>query len=109
MITYDEIGKLAKGITVFAVRNETSLENFHADQVPITNERMKILMKEIVNNINFILEQMYESEESCDNIEQFLMKYANKYAYNWDDPDKSEFEKYIEKRYQDKRKKGNNE
>jgi len=92
--TREDIGKLSKGIVAFCVRNETSLENYHSDNVPITDERMKVLMKEIVNNMNFVLENLY-NEESSELMESFLLKYAALYTRKWDDPEEPDVVKNL--------------
>ena len=44
----NELADITKGIIALCIRNNTSLEDFHSEKLPIDNERMKILMKDLL-------------------------------------------------------------
>ena len=82
-MTKDEvfIGELAKGLTAFCVRNNTSIEELHSSKEALTDEKMKALMIEIVNNVYFVLKGLYSDGRSV--MEGFLRMQERMYAKEW--------------------------
>ena len=93
-------GRFIKGLVALCVRNETSLEDFHAEGVPITDERMKTLMIEIVDNLALELRAFFDpsmGEMDRDLAFMDIASYGDRYAYRWDEPKVPEWHKeYIE-------------
>lgn len=90
----DEFANLVKGIVVKCVRN-TILEDYHSQQVPIDDERMKAFMIEVVDNIGYWIALLFSDEdigvgETKTSLSDFafeqLVKAGKDYAREWDDP-----------------------
>lgn len=58
-----DIKEAAKGLVAFCIRNNTVLEDYHAEQVPITDERIKQFMKDCVNNVYYVLSGLCEYDD----------------------------------------------
>ena len=84
-LSNDEIKMLSKSLIAFCVRHNTSLEKYHQEKVPITDERMKNLMIECVNNTYFILQNLLGGNSY--NIYKVLEDIDRKYTYDWNEPE----------------------
>lgn len=78
---------LALGMTAYCVRN-TCLEDFHAQGVPIDDEKMKILMKECSEKCTEVLSSLLSTDYMTKaTMSYFLMEQCIEYCQNWDIPD----------------------
>ncbi len=78
---------LALGMTAYCVRN-TCLEDFHAQGVPIDDEKMKIFMKECSEKCAEVLSNLLSTDYMTKaTMSFFLMEQCDKYCQEWDIPD----------------------
>lgn len=85
--TDGDIREAAKGLVASCVRN-TVLEDYHAEQAPITDERMKEFMIECVNNVYYILTGLCCSDgEIFSGSMVYLKEEARRNASRWNDPE----------------------
>ncbi len=78
---------LALGMTAYCVRN-TCLEDFHAQGVPIDDEKMKIFMKECSEKCAEVLSNLLSTDYMTKaTMSYFLMEQCDEYCQNWDIPD----------------------
>ena len=84
MKTDASIERLAVLFVVNCFRN-TVLETYHTDGVPVTDERMKALMKEAVNKLNTALHAIFTGDQATqDAAWEALNVY---FPQTWDKPD----------------------
>lgn len=84
--------EMAKGLIALCVRNNTVLEKYHSMQVPITDERMKELMIDCVNNAFFVLMNLCSDNNSTkENMKNVLKHEAMLYTQNWNEPEMPEW------------------
>lgn len=79
----EELSELAKGIAVKCIRNNTCLEDFHAEITEFDDPKMKQLMIDIVDNIYLVLIGLYSNHKEA--TEYFLKHDAKIYANEWND------------------------
>ncbi len=78
---------LALGMTAYCIRN-TCLEDFHAQGVPIDNEKMKMFMKECSEKCAEVLSGLLSTDYMTKaTMSYFLMEQCAKYCQEWDLPD----------------------
>lgn len=78
---------LALGMTAYCVRN-TCLEDFHAQGVPIDDEKMKLFMKECSEKCAEVLSNLLSTDYMTKaTMSYFLMEQCMEYCQNWDTPD----------------------
>lgn len=78
---------LALGMTAYCVRN-TCLEDFHAQGVPIDDEKMKIFMKECSEKCAEVLSNLLSTDYMTKaTMSYFLMEQCALYCQEWDTPD----------------------
>ena len=78
---------LALGMTAYCVRN-TCLEDFHAENTPIDDEKMKIFMKECSEKCSEVLSNLLSSDYMTRaTMSYFLMSQCEFYCKEWDIPD----------------------
>ena len=85
MISEDKLQQVVLGLVAFCVRNNTSLEDLHAQKLPIDNDRMKILMIECVDNLYYWINALQDRTRRKAAIRD-LSNYAGLYAKEWNSP-----------------------
>ena len=78
---------LALGMTAYCIRN-TCLEDFHAQNLPIDDERMKTFMKECSEKCSEVLANLLSSDYMTRaTMMYFLASQCENYCSLWDIPD----------------------
>ena len=85
MISEDELKQVVLGLVAFCIRNNTSLEDYHAQKLPVDNDRMKTLMIECVDNLYYWIAALQDKKRRKAAIRD-LANYAELYAKEWDSP-----------------------
>ena len=82
----DEIGQLANTLISGCVRNNTSLEDYHAEWKEFSNDKMKALMIQCCNNMYVALMQLLRTDEDTVRklfLEQFESKWQKPEIPDW--------------------------
>lgn len=88
-IGQDELTReLAKGLVALCIRNNNILEDYHAEGVPINDERMKEFMKNCVNNVyTLFLDFVSNDPKKLSRAMHLLLFEATTTAREWDEPE----------------------
>ena len=82
------IRELAKGLVALCIRNNNILEDYHAEGVPINDERMKEFMKNCVNNVyTLFLDFVNPEPKKLSRAMDLLLYEAATTAKEWDEPE----------------------
>ena len=84
---YDEIKEIAKGLVSLCIRDNTVIEDYHAENEYLTDKRMAQFNKDCVNNVYVILKYLsgVEGEDLKEQIKEGLKLEAKRVAH-WDTP-----------------------
>ena len=80
----EELKAMAKFLVNICIRDNTSLEDYHAEGVPVNDARMKKLMIECVDNVYVMLRAILNGKR--DSVLPAVMLYAETFVEDWDEP-----------------------